>query len=208
MKKKYLVLRCASEMSMTAQIEVHDDPKQVKKKSVPNNVVSMKSVTGVKRIETPVSSGATLRDGGNFIRLDIQTDRAGVEELYLSLDNREVFEDWLTDLEFLVRLPDLIIPLSFVPKRELPLTQQTSINKAIFGEIEFGSKLTSYSHVTSLMLPFSVEDACPVETLQTELGIKWQFNNRFFILVLTRTTLAFLDPHTGLHALTYNVSSA
>ena len=138
-------------MSMTAQLEIHDDAKQVRKKSVPSNVVSMKSVTGVKRIEAPVASGATLRDGGNFIRLDIQTDRVGVEELYLSLDNREVFEDWLTDLEFLVRLPDLIIPLSFVPKRELPLTQQTSISKAIFGEIEFGSKLTSYNLIILLI---------------------------------------------------------
>ncbi|KAI6652132.1 Insulin receptor substrate 2 [Oopsacas minuta] len=186
MKKKYLVLRCASEMSRTAQLEVHDDAKQVKKMSTPNSVVSMKSVAGIKRIEAPILSGATLRDGGNFIRLDIQSDRAGVEELYLGIDNRDMFEDWLTDLEFLIRLPELVIPLSFIPKRELPLTQQTSINKAIFGDIEF-------------------EDACPVETLQIELGLKWQFNNHFFILVLTRTSLSFLDPHSGLHALTYNI---
>ena len=54
---------------------------------------------------------------------------------------------------------------------------------------------------------YSVEDACPVETIQTELGLKWQVNNRIFILVLTRTTLTFLDPHAGIQALTYNVQS-
>ena len=51
-----------------------------------------------------------------------------------------------------------------------------------------------------------IEDACPVETVQTELGLKWQLNNRLFILVLTRTTLIFLDPQAGIHALTYNVA--
>ena len=137
MKKKYLLLRCASEMSMSAQLEVYDDQKQVRKNS-PNGVISMKAVAGVKRIETPVASGASLKDGGCFIRLDVNTDKGAVEEVYLSLDNRDLFEEWLTDLEFLVRLPDLIIPLPHVPKRDIPLLNQTSIDKKLFGEIEFG----------------------------------------------------------------------
>ena len=123
---------------MNAQLEMYDDQKQVRKKASPNSVISMKSVAGVKRIEAPMASGATLKDGGCFIRLDVNSDRGGVEEVYMSLDNRDLFEEWLTDLEFLVRLPDLIIPLSHVPKRDLPLLTQTSIDKRIFGEIDFG----------------------------------------------------------------------
>ena len=138
MKKKYLLLRCASQKSMNAQLEVYDDHKQVRKKSSPNSVIFMKSVAGVKRIEAPVAFGSTLKDCGCFIRLDVSTDRGGVEEVYLSLDNRDLFEDWLTDLEFLVRLPDLIIPLPYVPKRGLPLITQTSIDKKLLGDIDFG----------------------------------------------------------------------
>ena len=136
MKKRYLVLRSAGEMNKTAQLEFYDDQKQTKKK--PTSVIPLTSVTCVKRIETTSKVSASSKEGGYFIRVDIKLDRDTVEELYLGVETRDQFEDWLSDLEFLARLPDLVIPLSIHPKRELPLTKQTLVNRNIFGNMDFG----------------------------------------------------------------------
>ena len=181
MKRKYLRLKCASGRTTLAQIEYFDDEKQATKKSTPNKVIPMRLVAAVHKIETnsPLKSPSLIP---YHIKLELIKDKERTHDVYFELDVKENFDDWVCDLEFLVRLPELKIPISMIPLYDCRSPFDLSI-------VERGQ----------------FEDACPVYIIRRELGESSKFEQPNVILALRKNVVLFLDMQTGGQLLAYDI---
>ena len=181
MKRKYLRLKCASSNTILAHIEYYDDEKQARKKNTPNKVIPMRSIASVHKIETnsPLKSPSMVPF---HIKLELIKDKDKLHDIYFELDPKENFDDWVSDLEFLVRLPDLKIPISLIPLYDC----RSPFNLSLVDREEF-------------------EDACPVCIIKREIGESSYFEQPNVILVLKKNVILFLDMQTGSQLLAFDI---
>ena len=181
MKRKYLRLKCASTTTILAHIAYYDDEKQARKKNTPNKVILMRDIAGVHKIETnsPLKSPSMVP---YHIKLELVKDRDKLHDIYLEIDPRDNSDDWVSDLEFLVRLPELTIPVSHIPLYDC----RSPFDMSIVERGEF-------------------EDACPVYVIKKELGGSSYFEQPNVILALKKNVILFLNMQTGEQLLAFDI---
>ena len=181
MKRRYLRLKCATSNTILAHIQYFDDEKQARKKNTPNKVIPMRSIASVHKIETnsPLKSPSIVPF---HIKLELIKDRDKLHDIYFELDPRENFDDWVSDLEFLVRLPELKIPISLIPLYDC----RSPFDLSLVEREEF-------------------EDACPVCIIKRELGGSSYFDQPNVILALKKNVILFLDMQTGSQLLAFDI---
>ena len=181
MKRKYLRLKCASTNTILAHVEYYDDEKQARKKNTPNKVIFMRDIAGVHKIETnsPLKSPSMVP---YHIKLELVKDRDKLHDIYFEIDPRDNSDDWVSDLEFLVRLPELTIPISHIPLYDC----RSPFDISIVEREEF-------------------EDACPVYVIKKELGGSSYFEQPNVILALKKNVILFLNMQTGAQLLAFDI---
>ena len=181
MKRRYLRLKSATSNSILAHIQYYDDEKQARKKNTPNKVIPMRAIASVHKIETnsPLKSPSIVPF---HIKLELIKDRDKLHDIYFELDPKENFDDWVSDLEFLVRLPELKIPISLIPLYDC----RSPFDLSLVERDEF-------------------EDACPVCIIKRELGESSYFEQPNVILALKKNVIIFLNMQTGSQLLAFDI---